>query len=137
ARSEARWSVCGRWDRIPDVVEHQVTCPIVAALLGTPRVNVVRGFSDLGYSHVYVIFQDGAALYWARSLVLEYLSKIQPLLPPGVTTELGPDATGVGWVYQYALVDESGRQSSADLRAFQDWSLRYRLQAVPGVAEVA
>jgi Cu(I)/Ag(I) efflux system membrane protein CusA/SilA len=135
--SDTQVIVYSRWDRSPDIIEDQVTYPIVAALLGTPRVKVIRGFSDFGYSYVYVIFQDGTDLYWARSRVLEYLSKIQPLLPQGVTTELGPDATGVGWVYQYALVDETGRHSSADLRAFQDWSLRYRLQSVPGVAEVA
>jgi Cu(I)/Ag(I) efflux system membrane protein CusA/SilA len=135
--SDTQVIVYSRWDRSPDVIEDQVTYPIVAALLGSPRVKVIRGFSDFGYSYVYVIFQDGTDLYWARSRVLEYLSKIQPLLPQGVTTELGPDATGVGWVYQYALVDESGKHSSTDLRSFQDWSLRYRLQAVPGVAEVA
>ena len=135
--SDTQVIVYSRWDRSPDVIEDQVTYPIVAALLGTPRVKVVRGFSDFGYSYVYVIFQDGTDLYWARSRVLEYLSKIQPLLPEGVTTEMGPDATGVGWVFQYALIDESGRNSPADLRAFQDWNLRYRLQSVPGVAEVA
>jgi Cu(I)/Ag(I) efflux system membrane protein CusA/SilA len=135
--SDTQVIVYSRWDRSPDVIEDQVTYPIVAALLGTPRVKVVRGVSDFGYSYVYVIFQDGTDLYWARSRVLEYLSKIQPLLPRGVTTELGPDATGVGWVFQYALVDTSGRQSSTDLRTLQDWNLRYRLQAVPGVAEVA
>ncbi len=135
--SDTQVIVYSRWDRSPDVLEDQVTYPIVAALLGTPRVKVVRGFSDFGFSYVYVIFQDGTDLYWARSRVLEYLSKIQPLLPQGVTTELGPDATGVGWVFQYALIDESGLNASADLRAFQDWNLRYRLQSVPGVAEVA
>jgi Cu(I)/Ag(I) efflux system membrane protein CusA/SilA len=135
--SDTQVIVYSRWDRSPDIVEDQVTYPIVAALLGTPRVKVVRGVSDFGYSYVYVIFQDGTDLYWARSRVLEYLSKIQPLLPKGVSTELGPDATGVGWVFQYALVDPSGRQSSTDLRSLQDWNLRYRLQAVPGVAEVA
>jgi copper/silver efflux system protein len=135
--SDTQVIVYSRWDRSPDIVEDQVTYPIVAALLGTPRVKVVRGFSDFGYSYVYVIFQDGTDLYWARSRVLEYLSKIQPLLPRGVTTELGPDATGVGWVFQYALVDDSGRLGPADLRSMQDWNLRYRLQAVPGVAEVA
>ena len=135
--SDTQVIVYSRWDRSPDIIEDQVTYPIVAALLGSPRVKVIRGFSDFGYSYVYVIFQDGTDLYWARSRVLEYLSKIQPRLPEGVTTELGPDATGLGWVYQYALVDESGKHSSADLRSFQDWSLRYRLQAVPGVAEVA
>jgi Cu(I)/Ag(I) efflux system membrane protein CusA/SilA len=135
--SDTQVIVYSRWDRSPDVIEDQVTYPIIAALLGTPRVKVVRGVTDFGYSYVYVIFQDGTDLYWARSRVLEYLSKIQPLLPEGVTTELGPDATGVGWVFQYALVDESGRHSSTELRSLQDWSLRYRLQAVPGVAEVA
>jgi copper/silver efflux system protein len=135
--SDTQVIVYSRWDRSPDIIEDQVTYPIVAALLGTPRIKVIRGFSDFGYSYVYVIFQDGTDLYWARSRVLEYLSKIQPLLPQGVSTELGPDATGVGWVYQYALVDPTGRHSSADLRAFQDWNLRYRLQSVPGVAEVA
>ncbi len=135
--SDTQVIVYSRWDRSPDIIEDQVTYPIVAALLGTPHVKVVRGFSDFGYSYVYVIFQDGTDLYWARSRVLEYLSKIQPLLPQGVTTELGPDATGVGWVFQYALIDESRRNSSADLRALQDWNLRYRLQSVPGVAEVA
>jgi copper/silver efflux system protein len=135
--SDTQVIVYSRWDRSPDIIEDQVTYPIVAALLGTPHVKVVRGFSDFGYSYVYVIFQDGTDLYWARSRVLEYLSKIQPLLPQGVTTELGPDATGVGWVFQYALIDESGRNSSADLRTLQDWNLRYRLQSVPGVSEVA
>jgi Cu(I)/Ag(I) efflux system membrane protein CusA/SilA len=135
--SDTQVIVYSRWDRSPDIIEDQVTYPIVAALLGTPHVKVVRGFSDFGYSYVYVIFQDGTDLYWARSRVLEYLSKIQPLLPQGVTTELGPDATGVGWVFQYVLIDESGRNSSADLRTLQDWNLRYRLQSVPGVSEVA
>ncbi|PYQ48637.1 MAG: CusA/CzcA family heavy metal efflux RND transporter, partial [Acidobacteria bacterium] len=135
--SDTQVIVYSRWDRSPDIIEDQVTYPIVAALLGTPHVKVVRGFSDFGYSYVYVIFQDGTDLYWARSRVLEYLSKIQPLLPQGVTTELGPDATGVGWVFQYALIDETGRNSPADLRTLQDWNLRYRLQSVPGVAEVA
>jgi Cu(I)/Ag(I) efflux system membrane protein CusA/SilA len=135
--SDTQVIVYSRWDRSPDVIEDQVTYPIVAALLGTPRVRVVRGFSDFGYSYVYVIFQDATDIYWARSRVLESLSKIQPLLPQGVTTELGPDATGVGWIFQYALVDESGRLGPEELRAIQDWNLRYRLQAVPGVAEVA
>jgi Cu(I)/Ag(I) efflux system membrane protein CusA/SilA len=135
--SDTQVIVYSRWDRSPDILEDQVTYPIVATLLGTPGVKGIRGFSDFGFSYVYVIFEDGTDIYWARSRVLEYLSKIQPLLPAGVKTELGPDATGVGWVFQYALVDDSGRLSSADLRTLQDWSLRYRLQAVPGVAEVA
>jgi copper/silver efflux system protein len=135
--SDTQVIIYSRWDRSPDIVEDQVTYPIVSAMLGTPNVKTIRGFSDFGFSYVYVIFQDGTDIYWARSRVLEYLSKIQPLLPEGVRTELGPDATGVGWVFQYALVDASGTQSLADLRALQDWNLRYRLQAVPGVAEVA
>ncbi|MBI5827206.1 MAG: efflux RND transporter permease subunit, partial [Deltaproteobacteria bacterium] len=135
--SDTQVIVYSRWDRSPDIMEDQVTYPIVTALLGAPRVKAVRGFSDFGFSYVYVIFQDGTDIYWARSRTLEYLSKILPQLPEGVRTELGPDATGVGWVYQYALVDRTGRQSLADLRAFQDWYMRYYLQSVPGVAEVA
>ena len=135
--SDTQVIVYSRWDRSPDIMEDQVTYPIVSALLGAPNVKTIRGFSDFGFSYVYVIFKDGTDIYWARSRVLEYLSKIQPLLPSGVKTELGPDATGVGWVYQYALVDESGAHSPADLRTFQDWNLRYRIQSVPGVAEVA
>jgi len=135
--SDTQVIVYSRWDRSPDIMEDQVTYPIVTALLGAPNVKTIRGFSDFGFSYVYVIFKDGTDMYWARSRVLEYLSKIQTALPPGVRTELGPDATGVGWVFQYALVDDSGQHSLADLRTFQDWNLRYRLQSVPGVAEVA
>ena len=135
--SDTQVIIYSRWDRSPDIMEDQVTYPIVTALLGAPQVKVIRGFSDFGYSYVYVIFKDGTDLYWARSRVVEYLSKIQTLLPPGVKTELGPDATGVGWVFQYALVDDSNTHSLSDLRTFQDWNLRYRLQSVPGVAEVA
>ncbi len=135
--SDTQVIVYSRWDRSPDIIEDQVTYPIVTALLGAPRVKDIRGFSDFGYSYVYIIFEDGTDIYWARSRTLEYLSKILPRLPEGVRTELGPDATGVGWVFEYALVDETGRNSLADLRSFQDWYLRYWLQAVPGVAEVA
>jgi Cu(I)/Ag(I) efflux system membrane protein CusA/SilA len=135
--SDTQVIVYSRWDRSPDIIEDQVTYPIVTALLGAPRVKSIRGFSDFGFSYVHVIFEDRTDLYWARSRTLEYLSKILPRLPEGVRTELGPDATGVGWVYQYALVDRSGRNDLADLRSFQDWSLRYWLQSVPGVAEVA
>ena len=135
--SDTQVIVYSRWDQSPDIVEDQVTYPIVTALLGAPRVKAIRGFSDFGFSYVYVIFQDGTDLYWARSRTLEYLSKILPRLPEGVQTELGPDATGVGWVYQYALVDRSGALDLAQLRSLQDWRLRYWLQAVPGVAEVA
>lgn len=135
--SDTQVIVYSRWDRSPDIMEDQVTYPIVTALLGAPRVKAVRGFSDFGFSYVYVIFQDGTDIYWARSRTLEYLSKILPQLPEGVRTELSPDATGVGWVYQYALVDRTGQHSLADLRSFQDWYMRYYLQSVPGVAEVA
>ena len=135
--SDTQVIVYSKWDRSPDIVEDQVTYPIVTALLGAPQVKAVRGYSDFGFSYVYVVFQDGTDLYWARSRVLEYLSKIQSRLPEGVQTELGPDATGVGWIYQYALVDRSGTHSLEDLRSYQDWTLRYALQSVPGVAEVA
>ncbi len=135
--SDSQVIIYSKWDRSPDIVEDQVTYPIVTALLGAPKVKAVRGYSDFGFSYVYVIFQDGTDLYWARSRVLEYLSKIQSRLPDGVQTELGPDATGVGWVYQYALVDHSGKHSLDELRSYQDWTLRYALQSVPGVAEVA
>ncbi len=135
--SDTQVIIYSRWDRSPDIIEDQVTYPIISALLGAPRVKAIRGFSDFGFSYVYVIFQDGTDIYWARSRTLEYLSKIIPRLPEGVTTELGPDATGVGWVYQYALVDTSGKHNLQELRSFQDWYLRYHLQSVPGVAEVA
>ena len=135
--SDTQVIIYSRWDRSPDILEDQVTYPIVTALLGAPKVKAIRGFSDFGYSYVYVIFQDETDIYWAMSLVLEYLSKITSRLPDGVRTELGPDATGVGWVFQYALVDETGQNSLSDLRTFQDWYLRYYLQSVPGVAEVA
>ena len=135
--SDTQVIVYSKWDRSPDIIEDQVTYPIVAALLGAPNVKAIRGFSDFGFSYVYVIFQDGTDIYWARSRVLEYLSKIQSRLPKGVQTELGPDATGVGWVYQYALVDRSGTHSLDQLRSYQDWTLRYALQSVPGVSEVA
>ena len=134
---ETQVIIYSKWDRSPDIVEDQVTYPIVSAMLGSPRVKTVRGISDFGYSYVYVIFEDGTDLYWARSRTLEYLSVVLPGLPVGVKTELGPDATGLGWVYQYALVDTSSRMSLADLRSYQDWNLRYQLKSVPGVAEVA
>lgn len=135
--SDTQVIVYSKWDRSPDLVENQVTYPIVAGLLGAPKIKAVRGLSDFGFSYVYVIFEDGTDLYWARSRVLEYLSRITPSLPEGVKTELGPDATSVGWVYQYALKDESGHLGPAELRSLQDWTLRYQLQAVPGVSEVA
>lgn len=135
--SDTQVIIYSRWDRSPDIVEDQVTYPIVTAMLAAPRVKTVRGFSDFGYSYVYIIFEDGVDLYWARSRTLEYLSSVQPRLPQGVSTEMGPDATGIGWVFQYALVDESGKHNLAELRSLQDWYLRYHLQSVPGVAEVA
>src|SRR5512139_3454554 len=135
--SDTQVIIYSRWDRSPDIIEDQVTYPIVSTLLGAPKVKAVRGLSDFGFSYIYVIFEDGTDIYWARSRVLEYLSKIQPRLPEGVRTELGPDATGVGWVFQYALVDRSGKLGLDELRSYQDWTLRYAVQAVPGVAEVA
>ena len=135
--SDTQVIVYSKWDRSPDIVEDQVTYPIVTALLGAPKVKAVRALSDFGYSYVYVIFEDGTDIYWARSRVLEYLSKITANLPPGVKTELGPDATSVGWVYQYALVDHSGQHSMDELKSYQDWFLSYALKSVPGVAEVA
>lgn len=134
--SETQVIVYSKWDRSPDIIEDQVTYPIITALLGAPKVKNIRGFSDFGYSYVYVIFEEDVDIYWARSRVLEYLAKITPQLPEGVQTEMGPDATGVGWVFQYALVDRTGQNSLADLRSYQDWFLRYVLQTVPGVAEV-
>ena len=135
--SDTQVIIYSRWDRSPDIIEDQATYPIVTAMLGAPRIKAVRGFTDFGFSYVYVIFEDGTDLYWARSRTLEYLSKILPRLPEGVQTELGPDATSVGWVYQYALVDKTGQNDLAPLRTHQDWYLRYQLQSVPGVAEVA
>src|SRR5579859_5008459 len=135
--SDTQVIVYSRWDRSPDIIEDQVTYPIVTAMLGAPKIKAVRGFSDFGFSYVYVIFEDGTDIYWARSRTIEYLSKILPRLPEGVRTELGPDATSVGWVYQYALGDKTGKNDLAQLRTYQDWYLRYQLQAVPGVAEVA
>ena len=135
--SDTQVIVYSRWDRSPDIMEDQVTYPIVTAMLGAPKVKDVRGFSDFGFSYVYIIFDEGTDIYWARSRTLEYLSNVLPRLPQGVKTELGPDATGIGWVFQYALVDTTGKQSLADLRTYQDWYLRYYLKSVPGVAEVA
>jgi Cu(I)/Ag(I) efflux system membrane protein CusA/SilA len=129
--------VYSRWDRSPDLVEDQVTYPIVSAMLGAPGVRAVRGFSDFGYSFVLVLFEDDVDLYWARSRTLEYLSSVLPTLPEGATTEIGPDATGLGWIYQYALVDRTGTRSLDELRSIQDWFLRYHLKSVSGVAEVA
>ena len=124
-------------EQAPRIVEDQVTYPIAAEMLKVPGSRTVRGYSFFGVSFVYVIFDDGTDLYWARSRVLEYLNGIQGKLPPSVTASLGPDATGLGWIFQYALEDTTGRSSLADLRGIQDWYLRYALTAVPGVSEVA
>ena len=136
--SDVQVIVYTTWEgRSPNLVEDQVTYPIVTKLISAPNVKVVRGFSFFGYSFVYVIFEDGTDIYWARSRVLEYMQGLQGGLPPNVTPVWGPDATGVGWGFQYALVDRSGQHDPADLRSFQDWYLRYWLQSIEGVAEVA
>ena len=135
--SDTQVIIYSKWDRSPDLVEDQVTYPIVTAMLGAPGVKAVRGFSDFGFSYVYAIFEDGTDIYWARSRTLEYLSSVLPTLPAGVKTEIGPDATALGWVFQYVLEDTSGTHSLAELRSLQDWYLRFHLKSVPGVAEVA
>ncbi len=121
----------------PQVVEDQVTYPLTTAMLSVPKAKIVRGYSFFNFSLVYIIFEDGTDLYWARSRVLEYLNYVMAQLPGGVSPQLGPDATGVGWVYEYALVDRTGKYSLHELRTYQDWFLRYQLQTVPGVSEVA
>jgi Cu(I)/Ag(I) efflux system membrane protein CusA/SilA len=126
-----------RWDRSPDLIENQVTYPIVTALLGAPHVKAVRGISDFGSSYVYVIFDDNTDIYWARSRTMEYLSSVLPRLPEGAKVELGPDATSLGWIFQYVLTDTTGQHNLAQLRSYQDWYLRYYLRSVPGVADVA
>ena len=136
--SEVQVTLFTEWmGRSPDLVEDQITYPIITALLGAPKVTAVRGQSMFGMSFVNVIFEDGTDPYWARSRVLEYLSSLASKLPDRVTPVLGPDATGVGWVYEYAVVDRSGRHRLDELQSLQDWTLRYALQSVPGVAEVA
>jgi len=136
--SDVQVIVFTEWSgRSPDLVEDQITYPIITTMIAAPNVKFVRGQSFFGLSFVYVIFEDGTDMYWARSRILEYLNEVSGKLPEGVTPTLGPDATGVGWVYQYALVDESGNNDLAELRTFQDWYLRYWLESVPGVAEVA
>ena len=126
------------WEgRSPDLIEDQITYPISSTFIAAPKVKFVRGESMFGKSFVYVIFQDGTDIYWARSRVIEYLNAVRGSLPEGVNPVIGPDATGVGWVYEYALVDESGKHDLAQLRSLQDWNLRYALSSVKGVAEVA
>src|SRR5437764_1447652 len=126
------------WEgRSPDLVEDQITYPISTRFIAAPKVKFVRGESMFGKSFVYVIFEDGTDIYWARSRVIEYLSAVRGMLPEGVNPVIGPDATGVGWVFEYALVDKSGKHNLAELRSFQDWHLRYALESVKGVSEVA
>jgi Cu(I)/Ag(I) efflux system membrane protein CusA/SilA len=123
--------------RSPDLVEDQITYPISTRFVAAPKVKFVRGESMFGKSFVYVIFEDGTDIYWARSRVIEYLNAVRGTLPEGVNPVIGPDASGVGWVYEYALVDKTGKHNLAELRSFQDWHLRYALESVKGVAEVA
>src|SRR5450756_332286 len=136
--SDVQVIVATDWaDRSPNIIEDQITYPIVTQLLSAPKVKAVRANSFYGSSLIYVIFEDGTDLYWARSRVLEYLSGMAGKLPPGVSPQLGPDATGVGWALEYALIDKAGKHSLAELRTLQDWQVQYQLRAVPGVAEVA
>jgi Cu(I)/Ag(I) efflux system membrane protein CusA/SilA len=136
--SDAQVIIYTDWEgRSPDLVEDQVTYPISTKFIAAPKVKFVRGESMFGKSFVYVIFEDGTDLYWARSRVIEYLNAVRGMLPEGANPVIGPDATGVGWVFEYALVDKSGRHNLAELRSFQDWNLRYALESVKGVAEVA
>ena len=136
--SDVQVIVFTEWPGVsPDLVEDQITYPIVSTMLAAPKVRVVRGKSFLGLSFVYVIFEDGTDIYWARSRVLEYLQQVTGKLPEGVIPVLGPDATGVGWGFQYALVDETGKHDLAQLRSLQDWTLKYAIESVPGVSEVA
>jgi len=136
--SDAQVIIDTEWPgRSPDIIEDQVTYPIVSNMIAVPGVRVARGYSFFSHSFVYVIFEDGTDIYWARSRVIEYLSKLQGKLPKGVNPIIGPDATSVGWVFQYALVDKSGRHTLAELRSLQDWYLKYSLESVEGVAEVA
>ena len=136
--SDTQVIIATEWmGRNPTLIEDQVTYPITTTFLGAPKVKAVRGFTMFGMSFVYVIFEDGTDLYWARSRVIEYLSKVSAQLPAGVTPQIGPDATSVGWVYQYALRDPSGQHDLQELRSLQDWTLRFALQSVDGVAEVA
>src|SRR5438876_10328939 len=136
--SDVQVIVYTNWEgRSPDLIEDQITYPISTVFIAAPKVKFVRGESMFGKSFVYVIFQDGTDIYWARSRVIEYLNAVRGSLPEGVNPVIGPDATGVGWVFEYALVDETGKHNLAELRSFQDWNLRYALESVKGVSEIA
>src|SRR6478736_5070141 len=124
-------------EQSPQIVEDQVTYPLTTTMLSVPGAKTVRGYSFFGDSFVYVLFEDGTDLYWARSRVLEYLNQVQSRMPAGVQPTLGPDATGVGWIYEYALVDRTGKLDISQLRSLQDWFLKFELKSVPDVAEVA
>ena len=121
----------------PQIVENQLTYPLTTTMLSVPGVKTVRGYSFFGDSFIYILFKDGTDQYWARSRVLEYLNQASSRLPKGVSPSLGPDATGVGWVYEYALIDRTGKHDLAELRSLQDWFLKFELKTIPGVAEVA
>src|ERR1700737_5006078 len=136
--SDVQVIVYTNWEgRSPDLVEDQITYRISTKFIAAPKVKFVRAESMFGKSFVYVIFQDGTDIYWVRSRVIEYLNSVRNSLPEGVNPVIGPDATGVGWVYEYALVDDTQKHNLAELRSFQDWRLKYALESVPGVAEVA
>src|SRR5712691_9522492 len=136
--SDVQVIVYTEWEgRSPDLVEDQITYPISSVFIAAPKVKFVRGEAIFGKSFIYVIFEDGTDIYWARSRVIEYLNSVRGSLPDGVNPTIGPDATGVGWVYEYALVDDSGKHDLAQLRSIQDWNLRYALESVKGVAEIA
>src|SRR3954465_6794736 len=136
--SDVQVIVYTNWEgRSPDLIEDQITYPISTRFIAAPKVKFVRGESMFGKSFVYVIFEDGTDIYWAVSRVIEYLSAVRGMLPEGVNPVIGPDATGVGWVFEYALVDKTGKHNLADLRSFQDWHLRYALESVKGVSEIA
>jgi len=136
--SDPQVIVLSEWKgRSPDLIEDQITYPIVTTLTAAPRVKTVRGYSMFGMSFIYALFNEGTDIYWARSRVTEYMQGVADKLPEGVQPILGPDATGVGWGFQYVLVDETGRHTLQEIRSFQDWYLRYWLQSVEGVAEVA
>ncbi|MEW5950511.1 MAG: efflux RND transporter permease subunit [Elusimicrobia bacterium] len=135
--SDTQVIVYSKWNKSPKVIEDQITYPVITSLLGTPKVKTIRGFSDYGYSFIYVIFEDKTDIYWARSRVLEYLDKIKSQLPKDAQINLGPDATGVGWIFQYALIDKTGKMSAQEIRSYHDFNLKYKLQSVEGVSEIA
>ncbi len=135
--TETQVIVYVKWNKNPKVIEDQITYPIISSLLGAPKVKTIRGFSDYGYSFIYVIFKDGTDIYWARSRVLEYLDKIKSQLPQDAKIELGPDATGVGWVYQYVLIDKTGKRNIDEIKSFHDFNIKYQLNSVEGVSEIA